>query len=496
MHDEQRSDGSVVPTKASNDGARAPEETAEGRDPAKENTREQNAARAQNRIAAQRALDRVREAAKKDKKVKFTSLLHHVTVDRLREAFWPLKRRAAPGVDGVTWDAYAVDLEARLQDLHARVHRGTYRAKPSRRVYILKSDGRERPLGVAALEDKLVQKAISEVLGAIYETDFLGFSYGFRPGRGQHDALDALATGILRKKVNWVLDADIRGFFDTIDHGWLVKFIEHRVADKRVVRLVQKWLQAGVLEEGKRFETDVGTPQGATISPLLANVFLHYVFDLWAERWRRRNARGDVILVRYADDFVLGFQHETEARRFLLALQERLRSFGLALHEDKTRLLRFGRYARERSAARGLAKSGTFDFLGFTHVCGTSREGKFVLLRHTVKKRMRATLKAIRQALLRRRHLAVAEQGRWLAAVVRGYFAYFAVPSNGRRVSSFRYEVTRAWLRALRRRGQRGRMTWARMTRLASRWIPLPRISHPHPEVRFDARIQGRSRVR
>jgi group II intron reverse transcriptase/maturase len=496
MHDEQKSDGSVVPTKSSNDGARAPEETVEGRDPAKENTREQNATRAQNRTLAQRALDRVREAAMKDKKVKFTSLLHHVTVARLREAFLSLKRRAAPGVDGVTWNEYAVDLEAHLRDLCARVHCGAYRAKPSRRVYIPKSDGHKRPLGVASLEDKLVQKAVAEVLGAIYETDFLGFSYGFRPRRGQHDALDALATGILRKKVNWVLDADIRGFFDTIDHGWLVKFLEHRVADKRVVRLVQKWLVAGVLEEGKRLETDVGTPQGATISPLLANVFLHYVIDLWAEQWRRRHACGDVILVRYADDFVLGFQHEEDARRFRTALEERLRRFGLSLHEEKTRLLRFGRYARERCEERGLAKPATFDFLGFTHVCGTSREGKFVLLRHTVKKRMRVTLHTIRLALLRRRHLPVDEQGRWLAAVVRGYFAYFAVPTNGRRISSFRFEVTRSWLRALRRRGQRDRTAWDRMAKLAARWIPLPRIAHPYPHDRFDARIQGRSRVR
>ena len=496
MHGPQKSDGPIVPTKPSNNDASALAEGVEGRGPAKGNTDEQNATRTQRRTLAPTALERVREVATRDRKAKFTALLHHVTVDRLRTAFASLKRGAAAGVDGVTWDAYAQGLEARLLDLHARVHRGTYRATPSRRVYIPKPDGRMRPLGIAALEDKLVQRAIVEVLNAIYEAEFLGFSYGFRPGRGPHDALDALAVGIQRKKVNWVLDADIRGFFDAIDHGWLVKFVEHRIADKRIVRLVQKWLNAGVLEDGKWSATTGGTPQGATISPLLANLYLHHVLDQWVEQWRRRRARGDVILVRYADDFVMGFEHESDASALRHELEQRLQRFSLELHPDKTRLLRFGRYARTRQKERGLGKPGTFDFLGLTHVCGSSKAGGFVLMRHSAKKRMTAKLHAIRENLLKRRHLPIPEQGAWLASVVRGYLAYFAVPTNGRRISSFRVEVTRSWLHALRRRSQRDRTTWARMHVLADRWLPEARIQHPWPEQRYDVRTRGRSRVR
>lgn len=496
MNDMQKSDEPVVPTKLPNKAAQAEAEAAEGRGSAKGNTREQNATRALNRIVAPSALDRVLEAARKDSDKKFTALLHHVTIERLRNAYASLKRRAAPGVDGVTWETYGQDLEARLTDLHGRVHRGAYRARPSRRVYIPKPGGQKRPLGIAALEDKIVQRAVVEVLNAIYEVDFLGFSYGFRPGRGQHCALDALAVGIVRKKVNWVLDADIRGFFDAIDHGWLVKFIEHRVADKRIVRLIQKWLKSGVLEEGQWSSTELGTPQGATISPLLANVYLHYVLDLWVEQWRKRHARGDVIIVRYADDFVMGFQHESDANLFRAALEERLRRFHLELHPEKTRLLRFGAYAQERQQERGLGKAGTFDFLGLTHICGKSRAGKFLLFRYSSKKRMRAKLHAIRQAMLRRRHRPIPEQGAWLASVVRGHFAYFAVPTNARRICSFRYEVVRSWLRALRRRGQHDRTQWKRMHRLAERWIPHPHILHPWPDERFDVSNRGRSRVR
>jgi group II intron reverse transcriptase/maturase len=457
---------------------------------------EQNAARTLCRITAPSALDRVRQAARKDRKAKFTALLHHVTIDRLREAYLALQRRAAVGVDGVTWSAYGENLEDRLLDLHRRLHQGAYRARPSRRVYIPKPDGRQRPLGIASLEDKLVQRAIVEVLNAIYETDFLGFSYGFRPGRSQHDALDALATAILRKKVNWVLDADIRGFFDAIDHEWLVKFLEHRIADRRIVRLVQKWLAAGVLEEGKLSKPEVGTPQGATISPLLANIYLHYVFDLWLEQWRKRTARGEVTVVRYADDFVVGFQHEVDAHRFRCELEARLQRFHLELHPDKTRLFRFGLFAAERQRERGLGKPSTFDFLGLTHICGRSRQGKFVLLRYSAKKRMRARLRAVRQELLRRRHLPLPEQGKWLASVVRGFFAYHAVPNNAHRLGSFRLQVVRAWHRALSRRSQHGTMTWVRMHRLDERWIPKVRILHPWPECRFDVRTQGKSRVR
>ena len=496
MHSVQKSDGLIVPTKLPNKVAPATAEVVEGRGPAKGNTNEQNAARTLRRTTAPSALERVRQAAQRNKKAKFTALLHHITIDRLRDAYAALQRRAAPGVDGMTWAAYGEDLEARLVDLHRRLHRGAYRAKPSRRVSIPKPDGQARPLGIACLEDKLVQRAVVEVLNAIYENDFLGFSYGFRPGRRQHDALDALATAILRKKVNWVLDADIRGFFDAIDHGWLVKFIEHRIADRRIVRLVQKWLAAGVLEDGKLSKTEEGTPQGATVSPLLANVYLHYVFDLWVEQWRKRSARGEVIVVRYADDLVVGFQHEADATRFRHDLEARLLQFHLELHPDKTRLFRFGRFAAARQKEHGLGKPSTFDFLGLTHICGRSRQGKFALLRYSSKKRMRAKLRDVREELLRRRHRPVPEQGAWLASVVRGYFAYHAVPNNGRRLNAFRIHVVRAWHRALKRRGQRDGTTWTRMHRFGERWIPKVRILHPWPEERFDVRTRGRSRVR
>jgi len=499
MHDSQKSDGPVVPTKSPNNvaaAAAATAEVAEGRGPAKENMAEQNAIRTQRRVVAPSALGRVRQAAMKDRKAKFTALLHHVTLDRLRAAYGALSRHAAAGVDGVTWAAYGEDVEDRLAELHGRLHRGAYHAKPSRRVYIPKPDGRQRPLGVAALEDKIVQRAVVEVLNVIYEVDFAGFSYGFRPGRSQHHALDALAAGILRKKVNWVFEADIRGFFDAIDHGWMVKFLEHRIADKRVVRLVQKWLTAGTLERGKWSEAVEGTPQGATISPLLANVYLHYVLDLWVEQWRKRHARGDVVVVRYADDFVLGFEREADARRFHRELEVRLRQFNLELHPEKTRLFRFGRFAAARQHERGLGRPAAFDFLGFTHISGKSRAEGFVLLRHTSKKRMRAKLRSLRDELRRRMHLPVVEQGKWLASVVRGYFAYHAVPTNARAIHSFRYEAVRHWHRALRRRGQRGRITWERTQRLAERWIPPAHIQHPWPHERFDVRIQGRSRVR
>ncbi len=497
MHNSQQSDGLIVPMKPPNEtGSTTVEEGVEGRSPAKGNTAEQNAPRTQCRTSAPSALNRVQEAARKDRKQRFTALLHHVTVDRLRDAYHALKRKAAAGVDGVTWSEYGQDLEASLADLHARVHRGAYRAKPSRRVYIPKPDGRQRPLGIAALEDKIVQRAVVEVLNAIYETDFLGFSYGFRQGRGQHDALDALATGITRKKVNWVLDADIRSFFDTIDHEWMVKFVEHRIADKRVVRLIQKWLAAGVLEHEEWSASEEGVPQGATVSPLLANIYLHYVIDLWVQHWRNNIACGEMIVVRYADDFVLGFQHERDAVRFRADLQQRLEQFGLGLHPEKTRPIRFGRYAEQQRRERGLGKPETFDFLGFSHVSAKSRDRKYRLLRRTSKKRMRAKLQGIRKDIMRRRHQALEAQGQWLGSVVRGYFAYHAVPMNISRLSSFRAEVIRAWHRALRRRGQRDRAGWSRMNKLARRWLPVPRRLHPHPWERFDARTQGGSRVR
>jgi len=430
-------------------------------------------------------LERVRNAARQRKKEKFTTLLHHVTLDELRNAFLALKRRAAPGVDGVTWEDYETNLEGNLQALHARVHGGTYRALPVRRRFILKPDGKQRPLGITALEDKIVQRAVVAVLNAIYEEDFLGSSYGFRPGRSQHDALDALCVGITSTPVNWILDADIRSFFDRIDQTWLVRFLEHRVGDERVIRLVRKWLKAGVLDEGELSVSAEGTPQGAVVSPLLANVFLHYVFDLWAVQWRKREATGNVIVVRYADDIVAGFQHEADARRFWDAMRTRFEQFGLELHGDKTRLLEFGRYAAERRKRRGLGKPETFTFLGFIFICGKTRSGAFQLQRKTRGDRMRARLKELKAQLRERMHDAIPEQGKWLKAVVTGYFAYHAVPTNLRALGAFRHHVTDLWRCSLKRRSQKDGMTWDRITKIAAAWLPPPRILHPWPNQRF-----------
>lgn len=500
MNDVGKSDEPIVPMKRLNKAAPsvAAAEAVEGRGEAKGNAAKRNADRTQRRSSpAHNELDRVRSRARKDKEAKFTALLHHVTVERLRNAFKQLKKNAAPGVDGVTWVQYGERLEENVQELHARLHRGAYRAKPSRRTYIPKADGRQRPLGIASLEDKLVQRAVVEVMNAIHEEDFLGFSYGFRPGRGQHDALDALAVGITRRKVAWVLDADIRGFFDAIDHGWLMKFVEHRIGDHRLLRLIQKWLNAGVMEDGKWTESKVGSPQGATVSPLLANIYLHYVFDLWVHQWRQKHAHGDVVVVRYADDFVVGFEREGEGRRFLEDLRERFRKFGLELHPDKTRLIEFGRFANANRLQRGERGSAeTFRFLGLVHSCGRSLRGRFSLTRHTDTKRMRTTLQALRGAMMRRRHEPVGEQGRWLGSVLRGYFAYYAVPTNSRAIGRFRTEVIRAWVKCLRQRSQRHRLNWKRMTKLAGRWLPPARIQHPWPDARFYAKTQGGSPVR
>ena len=442
-------------------------------------------------------LDRVREAARRDKDVRFTALLHHVDLNRLWAAYVAINPKAAPGVDKVTWEDYGQNLRANLEDLLDRVQSGAYRAKPSRRVYIPKPDGRMRPLGIAALEDKIVQRAVVEVLNAVYEEDFLGFSYGFRPGRNPHHALDALAAGILRKKVNWILDADVSDFFSKLDRSWLEKFLEHRIADRRILRLIRKWLAAGVIEEdGNWLETIEGSPQGASVSPLLANVYLHHVFDRWAQRWRRRHARGDMVVTRFADDFVVGFEHLGDAKQFLKELRERFAKFNLELHPDKTRLIEFGRYAASNREERGLGKPETFDFLGLTHICGKTRKGRFWLRRITVAKRMRAKLKQVKDQLMRRRHLPIPEQGQWLASVIRGHLGYYAVPGNIRAANAFRIQASRHWFRALRRRSQRHRLNWARMDRLIARWLPPVRIVHPYPEVRFDARTLGRSPVR
>jgi len=431
----------------------------------------------------QQALGRVRQAAQKDKGLRFTALLHHIySPDTLREAYFGLKRDAAPGVDGQTWQQYGENFEAKLLGLSQRLKRGAYRAKPSRRAYIPKADGRQRPLGVTALEDKIVQRATVEVLNAIYEGDFLGFSYGFRPGRGPHQALDALYTGLLTRKVNWVLDADIRGFFDALDREWLIKFLQHRIADRRVLRLIRKWLNAGVLEDGKRTFSKTGTVQGGSISPLLANVYLHYVFDLWTQQWRNRQAKGDVIVVRYADDFLVGFQSKTEAEAFLVALRERLTRFGLELHPDKTRLIEFGPFADHNRRGRGQGKPETFNFLGFTHICSRKRSnGRFTVLRQTQRSRLQGKLAEVKAELKRRMHDPVPELGQWLGSVLRGHLQYYGVPMNAPALNLFRFQVARLWYRTLCRRSQKGRVLWERMKRLIERYLPPARICHPYP---------------
>jgi group II intron reverse transcriptase/maturase len=466
-------------------GRRRSAEGVEGRRQAEGNAVTQSTLRTQSRAGVSTARDRIRQAAKTDKGRRFTTLLHHVyDIGTLREAYFGLKRDAAAGVDGETWRAYGEQLEEHLVDLSERVRRGAYRAKPVRRVHIPKPDGRQRPLGVTTLEDKLVQRALVMVLNCIYEVDFLGFSYGFRPGRGPHNALDALYVGIKKRKVSWVLDADIRGYFDAISHEWLVKFVEHRIADRRVVHLIQKWLNAGVLEDGEWRPSETGTPQGGVISPLLANVYLHYVFDLWVHAWRRR-AKGDVIVVRYADDIIVGFEYEWEARRFWNELRERFAAFGLELHPEKTRLIEFGRHAVENRKRNGRGKPETFDFLGFTHICGKTRKGRFALVRQTMRKRFRAKLREVKEAFRWRWHEPIPEVGRWLASILRGHYNYYAVPLNHPALEAFHHRVVWLWQRGLSRRSHKARITWQRMWRIARRWLPAPRIVHPWPDERL-----------
>ena len=485
MHGPEKSDSVVVAVKPMNKAERSVAELVEPRTGTKGNAGQQSTRRAQDRESVSQALDRVREAARQRKKEQFTSLLHHVDLAMLRTAFYAMKRDAAPGVDGMTWETYERDLDRKIEDLHARVKSGAYRALPSRRSYIPKEDGSKRPLAVAALEDKIVQRAVAALLSAIHEEDFLGFSYGFRPKRSQHDALDALIVGISSKKVNFILDADIRSFFTEVSQKWVIRFLEHRVGDTRILRLVQKWLQAGVLEDGIVTIEEKGTGQGSVISPLLANVYLHYVFDLWAERWRRREATGEVIMVRYADDIVVGFQHEGDARRFWDAMRDRLKEFSLSLHPDKTRLIEFGRFAAQNCKKRGLAKPETFTFLGFVLICDKSRRGDFRIRRKSRRDRMCAKLREIKEALRQRTNRPIPETGQWLAQVVAGYFAYHAVPTNGLALSAFRYHVKHLWHRQLCRRSQRARVLWTQMTKLVDEFLPKPLILHPWPSVRF-----------
>src|ERR1700716_3038349 len=466
MHGPEKSDPAIVAGKPANKAeqpraersAAEPEaaEPVERRAGTKGNAGQQSTYRTQSRTSVSQALDRIRKVASERRKERFTALFHHINTELLEEAFFELEQNAAPGVDRLTWKAYEADLERNIEDLHDRVQRGAYRALPSRRVYIPKPDGRQRPLAVAALEDKIVQRAVVALLNAIHEEDFLGFSYGFRPGRGAHDAMDALVVGITSTKVNWILDADIRSFFDTVSQEWLIKLVEHRIGDPRIIRLIQKWLKVGVLEDGDVRVSDRGTGQGSVISPLLANIYLHYVLDPWAERWGRRGATGDMIIVRYADDFIVGFQHERDARRFWSELRERLQEFALSLHPEKTRLIEFGRFAAKNRKARGLGKPATFNFLGFTFICGKSRQGKFLIHRKTRRDRMRAKLQQVKEEMRRRMHQPIPQQGKWLRQVVTGYFNYHAVPTNSRALALFWVEITKRWRRVLNRRSQRG----------------------------------------
>jgi RNA-directed DNA polymerase len=485
MNERGKSDRPIVPEKSSNQAGPPVAERTEGRGRIEENLGQQNAFRTPRRGDVQNALERVRAAARKDRKTRFTALLHHVyNMEMLEYAYWGLKKDAAPGVDEETWRHYGESLEEKLQDLSHRLKRGAYRAKPVRRAYIAKSDGRQRPLGVTAVEDKIVQRAAVEVMNAIYEQDFAEFSYGFRPGRSQHDALDELYLGIMERKVNWVLDVDIQAFFDSVSQNWLVKFVEHRIGDQRVVRLIQKWLRAGVLEEGKLTVSEEGTPQGGSASPLLANVYLHYVFDQWIQAWQRKIAHGEVMVVRFADDIVVGFEKKAEAERFLGELKERMKKFDLELHPEKTRLLEFGRFAAQNRKQRGEGKPETFNFLGFTHICGKTRQGRFMVLRQTIRKRAQAKLQAIDGELQRRMHDSLQEVGQWLRAVVGGHIRYYGVPTNSAALRSFQYRVSCLWRRALGRRSQYGYVTWSRMQRLLDRWIPPARICHPYPDRR------------
>jgi RNA-directed DNA polymerase len=488
MHGGGKSDPAIVVRKPTNNAEQSAAEPVERRAGTKGNANQHDTHRTPSRASVPQGLERIRLTAKERKKERFTALLHHISTDLLEAEFFALKEHAAAGVDGLTWRNYEQNLEGNLADLHARVHRGAYRPLPSRRVHIPKPDGGQRPLAVAALEDKIVQRATAAMLNAIYEEDFLGFSYGFRPRRGAHDALDALVVAIERRRVNFIVDADIRSFFDTVSQDWLIRFVEHRIGDRRIIRLIRKWLRAGVLEDGIVTVSERGTAQGAVISPLLANIYLHYALDLWAERYRRRETTGDMIIVRYADDFIVGFEHEADARRFLDALRQRLAEFALSLHPEKTRLIEFGRFAAANRKRRGLGKPETFDFLGFTFICGKSRSGKFLIKRKSRQDRMRTKLQAIKQELRRRTHQPIPRQAKWLAQVIRGYFNYHAVPTNRRALASFRDEIVRAWWRRLNRRGQRRPLVWERMKKLADDWLPRPHILLPWPNQQFAVR--------
>jgi len=432
-------------------------------------------------------LVRLRAAAHKDGTLRFNNLLCHLTVPLLWDAYEHLNKKAATGVDGMDWYRYGEQLISNLTQLHDRIHSGRYRAQAVRREWLTKPDGGKRPLGITCVEDKVVQQAIVWILESIYEEDFLGFSYGFRPRRSQHHALDALYMALTVKKVSYVLDADIQGYYDHIDQDWLMRFLEHRIADRRILKLINQTLKAGTVEAGHWQPSERGIPQGAVISPLLSNIYLHYSLDQWAHQWRGRHARGEVYLIRFADDLVAGFQYRQDGVAFQRALTQRLEKFGLTLHPGKTRLIEFGRFAQANRRQRGAGKPETFDFLGFTHVCARRRsDGGYTVRRLTIAKRQRAKLKEIHQWLKANRCIPTAVQGRWLRSVIQGAMNYYGVPGNWRALSAFRTEICKSWLKALRRRSQKAsKLTWKKFKHLVHEWIPKTRIIHPYPNERL-----------
>ncbi len=471
-------------------------EEVEKRRLAERNPSRRNRSQTQSWITLPSELERIRHAAKRNRKDQFTSLWHHVyDIMRLRKSFLKLKRKSVAGIDGKTWKEYGTNIEENLKVLSERLRKGTYRALAVKRIYIPKGNGKQRPIGIPALEDKIVQRATVEMLNAIYEVDFLGFSYGFRPERNQHNALDAVVEAIEGRKVNWVLDVDIRGFFDTIDHEWLIRFVKHRIKDKRVIRHIKKWLNAGIMEDGDWCKAEEGTPQGGSISPLLSNIYLHYVFDLWASSWRNSKASGDTVMVRFADDMVLGFQYKHEAIHFQEKLRRRFRKFNLEVNTEKTSLIEFGRYAEERREERRKGKPETFNFLGFTHICSKSRLGKFTVLRKTSVKKMRNKLAEIKKTMRARMHMSIADMGKWLKSVIVGHCRYYGVPWNGKSLTRFRSEIVRMWCMSLRRRSQKHRITWERMNRIAKKWLPCSFICHPYPLERMRVNTRSRSPV-
>ena len=445
--------------------------------------------RTQCRNIAMSRLAGVREVAIRERKLTFTALMHQVTPELLVTSFYQLKKQAARGVDGISWSEYEEGLETRVSDLHRRIQSGRYKPQPARRVYIPKGNGELRPLSIQCVEDKVAQQAVSMLLGQIYETDFMGFSYGFRPNRSQHDALDALTFGIVKRKVNWVLDLDIRKFFDTVEHEWLIRMLQHRVKDSRLLKLIVRWIKVGFVDDvGRRHPAHFGVPQGSVISPLLSNIYLHYVFDLWSNKWRADNAQGDIVIIRYADDAVLGFQNKWDANRYQAQLIERLAKFGLSLNTDKTRLIRFGRFASAQRAKYGAGKPESFEFLGFTHYCSRKRNGDFMVGRITSRKRLVTQIKAVQVELRRRLHMPPRQTLAWLVRVLRGHANYYSVPGNIVRVSEFRQQLVKRWYKLLRRRSQRTSVNWSWFGPWVTSNLPKVRVVHPFPEERFYAK--------